>query len=469
MLVFGLEATIRALHHKHFQVQKRWNVISCVVVILIFILVTWIPSNVSPARHECLASLVWWTESFAKFGLVIASGLMLAYIVCATMITARLLRTLKISRDQRIAATKTVYYLILSTSVTVRMPQDCPNIRLIGSQALLIPFFARTAMRMPAIETSQIAEIALNVLGILHLLLHIFSRSNANISAIRPVQGVRTRKQGLKLLSASDLDEAMHITSPVILEKGEGQFHDDNHKLISDLRRFSVAAKYHSPSIPTAETKNTSTTVPKTPANPNIRSSIQSPPQAVLSPHTPRKASNYSLFPTFRSAMLRNSMSTTFSQDDEEDVSPLPPKPPLPFTHKREFSEQSSATVHFMYRLSNTHSTPRSPPPLSPASSSSFRLPHYNSTTRTSISSPPISPMSMRPYLYLRNTASSDVLVLPTQTEHGSDPPRHSRSKYLSPNWLAARRKSRSRSQQERYRRMTMKSLPPDPPTTGRE
>ncbi|KAL8903703.1 MAG: hypothetical protein Q9207_003747 [Kuettlingeria erythrocarpa] len=468
MLVFGLEATFRALHYKHFRVQKRWNIISCVVVILILILVTWIPSNVLPARHECLTSLVWWTKPFAKFGLVIASGLMLIYIVCATVITARLLRTLHISRDQRIAATRIVYYLIFSTLITVRMPEPCTNIRLIGSQALVIPFFARIAMRMPAIETSQIAEIALNVLGILHLLLHVSLRSSAEITAIQPMQGVRARRQGPRLFGPSEMITTNHITSPVILDKSEnGQFDNDNHKLMSDLRRFSLAAKYHSPPILTAKSPTTPTTVPKTCVNPYHRTSIPSPPQALLSPRTPRKTSNYSLFPTFRSAMLRNSTSTTFSQDDtDQEIPPLPSKPLLPFNHKREFSEQSSATVHFMYRLSDARAgTPPPPQPLSPASSSSFRLPLYDGTDGSGVESPPVSPMSIRPYL--RSEASSDVLVLPTQTEpdkDGGNDTRHSRSGYLSPSWLVAREKSRSRSQQERYRRMTMKSLPPDPP-----
>ncbi len=465
MLVFGLEATFRALHYKHYRVQKRWNIISCVVVILILVLVTWIPSNVLPARRECLASLVWWTHPFAKFGLVIASGLILIYIICAIMITVRLLRTLQISRDQRIAATRIIYYLIFSTLITVRMPEACPKIPLIGSQALVIPFFARIALRMPAIETSQIAEIALNVLGILHLLLHVSLRSNTEITAIQPI---RTRKQGFRPFGQSEMITTNHITSPLILEKGEkGQFGDDNQKLMSDLRRISLAAKYHSPTILTAKSQTTPTAVPKTPTNPCYCPSIPSPPQALLSPRAPRKPSHYSLFPTFRSAMLRNSTSTTFSQDDDDEgIPPLPSKPLLPFNHKREFSEQSSATVHFMYRLSAAHDdTPPYPQPLSPASGS-FHMPLYDHTNKPGVvESPPISPMSIRPCL--RSGASSDVLVLPTsRTEPDNDGGNHtrrSRSGYLSPNWLA-RKKSLSRSQQERYRRMTMKSLPPDPP-----
>lgn len=119
ILVFGLETTFRALHYKHYTVQKWWNIVFCVIVVLIMTLVIWIPSNVSPARHGCLTSLVWWTKHLAKVGLVIASGLISTYVVCAVVVTAQLLRALKISREQRIAATRIIYYLISSTMITV--------------------------------------------------------------------------------------------------------------------------------------------------------------------------------------------------------------------------------------------------------------------------------------------------------------------------------------------------------------
>ncbi|KAL8748435.1 MAG: hypothetical protein Q9184_007305 [Pyrenodesmia sp. 2 TL-2023] len=440
ILVFGLETTFRALHYKHFQVQKRWNIVFCLIVICIMTLVTWIPSNVSPARHGCLTSLVWWTEHLAKVGLAVASGLIITYVVCAVIVTAQLLRGLKMSREQRIAATMIVYYLISSSMIT----------------ALVIPFFARTTMRKPAIEASQVAEIALNVLGIIHLIFHVFLRSNANVTAIRPRPGACAKKHRSRVFGASDPDRIMHITSPVLSRKEkDNPFDNDNHKLMKDLRRFSHAAKYQSPSLAT-DTRTSPPTVPKSPAKPGLCKSVQSAPKLVLSPCTPRKSSNYSIFPTFRSAMLRNSTSTTFSEDNEE-VPPLP-NPLLPFSHKREFSEQSSATVHFMYRLSNTNGA--SPPPISPTSSS-FRVPLYG-TDGTGIESPPISPMSAPTAM---GGGSQDTIVLPIQTVLDQDGNRwrRSRSGYLSPGWLG-RRKSRSRSQQERYRRMTMKSLPPDPP-----
>lgn len=103
----------------------------CVIVIFIMTLVTWIPSNVSPARHGCLTSLVWWTEHLAKVGLAISSGLIFTYVACAAIVTAQLLRALKISGEQRVAATKIVFYLISSSMITVSIDEYSPGMRLI--------------------------------------------------------------------------------------------------------------------------------------------------------------------------------------------------------------------------------------------------------------------------------------------------------------------------------------------------
>lgn len=421
--------------------------------------VTWIPSNTTPPRRECLASLVWLTKHFAKVGLVIASGLLFTYIVCAIVTTARLVRTIKMSRDQRIAATRTVYYLVISTLIMVSHDGPIWEMRLTDLQALVVPFFARTTMQVNAIGTSQIAEVALNVRGIIHLILHIFLRSNADITAIRPLETGWSRRRHLRLFGPSDLEMTMHITSPVLLEKEEGRhFDDDNPKLVNDLRRFSRAAKYHSSPSDAVATKLPTTTESKGDTKMEHPEPLRSPPQVLLSPCTPRKGSNYSIFPTFRSAMLRSSMSTTFSQDNEEALQP--PKSILPFSHKREFSEQSSATVQFMCRLSNLHEMQQHH--LTSPAASSFRLPLYG-TDPSGVESPPISPLSARPYV--TSGTYHNVVILPIQTRLGyNDSLAHrSRSEYLNPGWLA-RRQSRSRSQQERLRCTTMKVLPPNPP-----
>lgn len=119
MLVFGLETTLRALHRKRFQHQRKWHVLACVSLTIFITVVTWIPSNVSPKRGECLASIIWWTAHYSKVGLVIGSGLMFTFLVCASIITAQLLKTTTMDRNERIAASRVVYYFVASTIMLV--------------------------------------------------------------------------------------------------------------------------------------------------------------------------------------------------------------------------------------------------------------------------------------------------------------------------------------------------------------
>ncbi|KAL8957839.1 MAG: hypothetical protein Q9193_004988 [Seirophora villosa] len=420
-----------------FTMLTRWNIRVSILAILLMALITWIPSYVSPTQGSCLASLVWWTDDFTKIGLVISSGLLFTFLFCAGVIAIQLIRTIKVCREQRIAATRIVYYLIISALIMV----------------LIIPFFARTTMRIQAIATSHVAEVALNVLGIVHLALHFFLRSNADSTAIRRMETIWTRNQRLRLFGPSDLEMTMHITSPVLLDKGDARrFDDDNYKLRKDFHRPSRMQKCSSqPVVPeSAEITHLKDFTVETKAE--FLTPVQSPPQVFLSPCTPRKAYNYSIFPTFGSAMLRNSMSTTFSQGSEEALEP--PKPILPVSHKREFSEQSSATLHIGCRLSNLDDVQRQS-----QSPSSFRLPLYGAH-RSGYDSPLVSPLSSGPKIPGR--LPQDTVLLPNQNKRNSQEKaaRHSRSENRVPDWHG-RRRSRSRSE---YRRMTMKALPPDPP-----
>lgn len=308
-------------------------------------------------------------------------------------------------------------------------------------------------MQIQAIATSHVAEVALNVLGIVHLALHFFLRSNADLTAIRRMETIWTRNQRLRLFGPSDLEMTMHITSPVLLDKGDARrFDDDNYKLRKDFQRPSRMTKCSSQPIVPEGSEITHLMDFTVETKADLFKPVQSLPQVFLSPCTLRKAYNYSIFPTFGSAMLRNSMSTTFSQGSEEALEP--PKPILPVSHKREFSEQSSATLHIGCRLSNLDDVQhRSQSP------SSFQLPLYG-VHRSGYDSPLVSPLSSGPKIPGR--LPQDTVLLPNQNKRGSQgkAARHSRSENRVPDWHD-RRRSRSRSE---YRRMTMKALPPDPP-----
>lgn len=127
MVVFGLETTFRSLQRARFHPRGKWNIPLCLAAVPILTLLTWTPSNFSPSKGECIASLIWWTAAYAKLGVVIATSLILTYALCALVITLQLLRRIKTDRDERIAATRVVYYLVPSVVLLVRFPTKSYN------------------------------------------------------------------------------------------------------------------------------------------------------------------------------------------------------------------------------------------------------------------------------------------------------------------------------------------------------
>ncbi len=119
MLVFGLETTFRSVQRARFQPRGKWNTPLCLAAVPFLTLLTWTPSNFAPSKGLCVASLIWWTAAYAKLGVVIATSLILTYSLCALVITLQLLRRIKTDRDERIAATRVVYYLVPSVILMV--------------------------------------------------------------------------------------------------------------------------------------------------------------------------------------------------------------------------------------------------------------------------------------------------------------------------------------------------------------
>ncbi|KAL8837933.1 MAG: hypothetical protein Q9176_005409 [Flavoplaca citrina] len=343
------------------------------------------------------------------------------------------MRTTNIDHNQRIAASRVVYYLIVSASL----------------MTLTVPFFAQRTLQSDALWTAWVAEVSLNLIGLITLILHLCLRSNADTLAIQPLEGTRQDKKRLRLFGPSDLEMMMHITSPALLKKA-------NHQYTNENRRSLTVTRTDSPTAASETERNDS-------RNGDLMNEIveeysrpvPSPSQAFVSPSMRRKGSNYSLFPTFRSAMLRNSVSTTFSQDDDSKVLQLP-RPVAAFNHKRDLSEQSSATVQIGFRLSSM-SEPQRPTTLSPRASSCC-LP-LQRMTDSCIESPPVSPMSSGPAM--ARTTPQDPMHVALQPH-----PDAQAVDAISPLQIRYRdgRQDRSSTTTPKIDRpMTMKALPPIP------
>jgi hypothetical protein len=84
------------------------------------LVLTWIPSRLRPFTMEkCVASLIWWAAPWSDIGIFIASVLIGLYIITAVAIAYQLFRTPTLDREERIAASRTVYYLAVGTIMMV--------------------------------------------------------------------------------------------------------------------------------------------------------------------------------------------------------------------------------------------------------------------------------------------------------------------------------------------------------------
>ncbi|KAL8999162.1 MAG: hypothetical protein Q9169_001941 [Polycauliona sp. 2 TL-2023] len=307
---------------------------------------------------------------------------------------------------------------------------------------------------MDALRTAWVAEVSLNLFGLITFILHMSLRVNADRMAIQPLEGARQDKKRLRFFGPSDLEMTMHITSPVLLRKEEDQYADDNHRLMTATERNSPpsASETGRNGSPNGHFMNEIVAEYSRP--------VRSPPPVFLSPGIRRKGSNYSLFPTFRSAMLRNSMSTTFSQDEDTKSLQLP-QPLAPFSHKREISEQSSATVQIGFRLSNMNDAQQPTPPSPTASSCCLPI---QGASDSFVGSPPISPMSSRSGM--GRTISQDSVDLPLQPRPGARDD-GSRLHVHTTDWHKPRRTLSKRSPMN-DQPMNMKALPRIPSIDGR-
>jgi hypothetical protein len=122
LLVFGLEVAWRGFQRKRFAPRGQWNTPICWIIVALLLVLTWIPSHLRPFnRPHCLASLIWWAAPWSDFGVVITSALIGLYIVTASAIARQLFRTAKVDREERISASRTVYYLVVGTIMMVRI------------------------------------------------------------------------------------------------------------------------------------------------------------------------------------------------------------------------------------------------------------------------------------------------------------------------------------------------------------
>lgn len=294
-LVFGGEYTIRAFQSKRFSPRKPWTTRICLAVFGLLLILTWLPSNIIRAPQKCYGDIIWRPFRVIPIGLGITSAMIVIFMGMAAIIGMRLIRTVNIDPNERIAASRVFYYLIAS----------------IVLQILMLPFFIQGVLGDfdKDLSSARLAELDLVGAGIIISLIHIFLRTNALRTALKPVQTAWTPKRKFRFFGNSDL-EIVNISPPVNLLGPRDADYYTNEK-----DRTNTRNEYRIPDEKTPFEAENLYTIPRTPAGRReskwplpaeplstpkpaelggASSPTRSPPPTARHKRTP---TNYSLFP----------------------------------------------------------------------------------------------------------------------------------------------------------------------------
>lgn len=287
-----------------------------------------------------------------------------------------------------------------------------------------MPYFVQVLIAKVSLHISHMASIVINLSGLFNGLLYLILRTNSELLAIRPTDTPWPKNRRMRIFGPNDLSTSMHISSPVILDR-RGNTQEPPSKHSTDMKLAKNSTKPCIQGIPVA-----------------YLGSAQIPPPLRIAP-PPKPASqqvsaksSYSVFPK-RSSVQKPPWSTTPSRHDDESIQP--PAPLFSQTHRRDFSNPSTETVHIGLRLSHTA------PYNNSSSLASRELPTQ------SISSRSVRNQSPHPSSRQSTDATSvDLLV-----------PRTQASKPVFKSQWATKRKAPPASKQQPNQ--LMKSLPPIP------
>lgn len=118
-LVFGIEMALRAFKYERFSPRGKWTLSLCMGAISFMILLTWLPTIAWPMFRKCLGELVWISARYDLLALIILSVLVFSFILLAALISIQLMRTANVDSNERIAASRMCYYLLMAALVYV--------------------------------------------------------------------------------------------------------------------------------------------------------------------------------------------------------------------------------------------------------------------------------------------------------------------------------------------------------------
>ncbi|KAI9837368.1 MAG: hypothetical protein M1837_003005 [Sclerophora amabilis] len=364
-VVFSLEFVFRSIRKPQFSPRGRWNVLICFLVVTAMLVVTWLPSFISPSQERCIATLVRWVIHFAPIAVIISSTLLLLTSVSAAVLFTQLSRNVTLERDERIAASRMVYHLILT----------------VISMALILPYYIDLTVMRSAMRSALIASFILNLSGISTCLLHLFLRYIPAARSIRPRNlSFRFRPKFSTTLPSEEPAFAFHITSPT-----EAPLVFDARRARKSKRSPSVLIPFTSACHDFARRPSISGQVASAITTDEKRAApiVPPPPPAARSCSRSRSKSVSNAYSLFPGSIPPIPDIPSIITSPCADMILRPPRPLFFKHHRRDSSMESSATVQFGLRLSDapssmvgeematrTTTTTRTPlpPPLSPLS-----------------------------------------------------------------------------------------------------
>ncbi|KAF2015344.1 hypothetical protein BU24DRAFT_450080 [Aaosphaeria arxii CBS 175.79] len=376
-LVFGFEMTIRAFKYERFAPRGKWNTSICIGIISFLLLLTWMPTVIWPMFNRCFGSLVWFPVRYELIAICILSVLVFFFLLLAALISIQLMRTTKIDPNERIAASRMCYYLLISTLIyTLVIP--------VQIQAHRKDFFN-------ALATSRIAEIALFTSGIFFAFFHLFLRVNATRMVIKPMKDEgdsslpAAKRPKIRFFGPSDLE--MNISGPLALQGGQRP--DSRQGLIDvgpEKNRYEFDPEYFNrperPLTPGSMKSLGPVDPTKWPLPPDpVQTSYFNEPKDGTEGLHKRSKSSYSLFPTraeeiprlpatvyspekptadsriSKLALRRQTRRSSLGGKSVTDVTECfrnltKPAPLFAKSHRRDMSTDSSATVQIGLRFS---------------------------------------------------------------------------------------------------------------------
>ncbi|KAI1424408.1 hypothetical protein F5Y12DRAFT_454727 [Xylaria sp. FL1777] len=355
-LVFAVETTIRALKSNPFPPRSKWTVPICLTIIKIALLATGVVTFFIRAPNFCFASLFWFVAKWAEGGFAILIAIVVILAGCAVIIYLKLTRYSMIEEDERIGASRMIYYIALAI---------IPNV-------LMIPFFGYLSFGNPfenggdtGLTLSMLSTVVSNVTGLMTGGLYLFLRSST-VSFIAPKNKLdEYERQQMKYQIGmptpnGDTDFNSHIMKPVTgpqwLREVEPQ---EKRTLQENISRqgpqgnaWSLGVDDSNPLGLNAVFKQMS--VLRSPTGTHVPSSMA----PVRKP-----SSSYTLFPNknegsraskvFLPSMAYSPNTSETLVNDYCDMLMPPPAIQPEFRHRRDSSMASSATVQIGLRLSN--------------------------------------------------------------------------------------------------------------------